>query len=635
MPAPGTAVNIYRDVPMTPSSQRVFRTDAARASFYNSYRVTQVTGVLHINRSRGFLKLTGSAQTWLDCNMLSFNNTNWENQPVYCWVTGVEQLGKNTVKIGFEVADFQTWMFDVKFLPSHIEREHLSASEKALEDADPYRMDVVGLITSEELIPDETLEVTYRQSYNLVGSDGLPELYGKGAKLTPNGVSGLRQTVGYDSSVMPATYLFLGTWDSKSGTGPGDFLAAMQNGAPPSVSIAALLPSARNGFFRGTIVYRIVPTSESDATAVSLALRRGLDWLTVNNLTSQLVCNPITAPVAMGVSEISRIGEGSGAGSSDTASRFVVTPAPYNSSVGYEPVNKKLYRAPYRVVRITSPNGSVGEFPFEYFDTTNAPSGFNDHKHAARFFLYYSFDESVSQTVVPVLYKGSSVGYQNRMVFSNYPQSAYSTDGFLAYLAAKSQEAIMNDTPGSKKQRSNPVARGLSDFGSYLSSMVSNPMGAITGANAADYGRENEIAAQAYALQSLTGSEVQGVRNGDVAAPPFENQRAATQADEYHAGNVENALGARLMQLHWTIDMVTLQGSVLKTFDQYFTLYGYASGRLGTPRVVEWISGGTAPYFGTAGTYVKTKGANVYGIPITNANRIADMFDAGVRFYQG
>lgn len=634
MAVPGTVVNIYRDVPMTPTSQRVFQNDAARATFYNTYRTTQVTGVLHINRSKGFVKLSGSAQDWLDCNMLSFNNTNWENQPVYCWVVGVEQLGKGTVKIAFEVADFQTWMFDVKFLPSHIEREHLSASEKLLEEADPYRQDVVGLITSEELAPDETLEVTYRQPQNLVGSDGLPDLYGDGAELTPAGVVGLRQTVGYESNVMPATYLFLGTWDAV-GTGPGDLLAAMQAGAPSTVSIAALLPSARNGFFRGTIIYRIIPTNEDDALEVSLALRRGLDWLTVNNLISQLVCNPITAPVAMGVSEISRIGEGTGPGSADEAARFVVTPKAYSESVGYEPVNKKLYRAPYRVVRVTSPNGSVGEFPFEYFDTTNAPAGFNDHTHAARFFLYYSFDESISQTVVPVLYKGSSVGYQSRMVFSNYPQSAYSTDGFLAYLAAKSQEAIMNDTPGSKKQRDNKAARTIGDTMSYIGRQITNPLGAISGANAADFGRDNEIASQVYALQNMSGSDIQGIRNGDTAAPPFENQRAATAADEYHAGNVENALGARLMQLHWTIDLVTLQGSVLQVFDQYFTLYGYASGRLGTPRVIEWIGGGAAPYFGPAGTYVKTKGANVYGVPVPNANRIADMFDAGVRFYQG
>ena len=88
---------------------------------------------------------------------------------------------------------------------------------------------------------------------------------------------------------------------------------------------------------------------------------------------------------------------------------------------------------------------------------------------------------------------------------------------------------------------------------------------------------------------------------------------------------------------------VTLNNVMLERFDNYFTHYGYTSGRCGIPRVCAFVSGSSnnddIPHWLTVNgkpcTYIKTADCRVTHSMLPVENQIKAMFDSGVRMING
>lgn len=57
-------------------------------------------------------------------NYMMFKNTNFENKWFYAFVTNVEYVNNNTVKVSYVIDVVQTWLFQFRFNQCLIEREH-------------------------------------------------------------------------------------------------------------------------------------------------------------------------------------------------------------------------------------------------------------------------------------------------------------------------------------------------------------------------------------------------------------------------------------------------------------------------------------------------------------------------------
>ena len=64
--------------------------------------------------------------TIIDCNYLYYQNTGFTNKYYYCFITNMEYVNENATRITFELDVFQTYMFDITYKKSFIEREHVN-----------------------------------------------------------------------------------------------------------------------------------------------------------------------------------------------------------------------------------------------------------------------------------------------------------------------------------------------------------------------------------------------------------------------------------------------------------------------------------------------------------------------------
>lgn len=71
------------------------------------------------------IKVEGNVDDLIMNNYLFYKNAN-TNKWYYCFITNIEWISENSTVIYFETDFWQTWAFDITFMPSFIEREHVS-----------------------------------------------------------------------------------------------------------------------------------------------------------------------------------------------------------------------------------------------------------------------------------------------------------------------------------------------------------------------------------------------------------------------------------------------------------------------------------------------------------------------------
>ena len=117
-------------------------------------------------------------------------------------------------------------------------------------------------------------------------------------------------------------------------------------------------------------------------------------------------------------------------------------------------------------------------------------------------------------------------------------------------------------------------------------------------------------------------------------------EKATYIADQYVAGGGSGYLTYRFRNLYFSLYFITLNDAMTQTVDDYFNAFGYNSGRIGVPRICNFIkSSGDAPHFveiddGPA-TYVKTGDMHVVSNLKPASDYIEALFNAGCRFIKG
>lgn len=228
---------------------------------------------------------------------------------------------------------------------------------------------------------------------------------------------------------------------------------------------------------------------------------------------------------------------------------------------GYTPRNNKLYTYPYNFLSVSTPNGGSRAYHYERFDSDNC--GF-----------YLQGDTTCSPGVLltPINYNGVPVCRDESLTLTGYPQCAYATDAFAAYLSQIcSAQGIV-----STAQNVAQVAAG-------------NPFGVVP------------------VVGTLLGAvENAFIRPGEVR------------------GNSNNSTLFAATELNFIYGRKRVTGEYARIIDEYFDVYGYTCHRVKVPNRT------SRPQW----NYIKTRDCCINASISTDiVTKIQDIYNNGITFW--
>ena len=244
---------------------------------------------------------------------------------------------------------------------------------------------------------------------------------------------------------------------------------------------------------------------------------------------------------------------------------------------GYKPRNKKLFTYPYSFLRVCNEQGIASAYHYELFsDDTQC-----------KFEYYGDLSPAPSVLLYPIGYKGSLKNYDEGIMMNNFPQCAWVTDSFRAY-----------------------IAQNATNIGMSLASSFANI--AFAGANMPV--NDDTISARKTGLS--TGLSIANTLMGIAQArllPP--------QAHGSSSGTLNMALD----RYNFILSKMSIRPEYAKIIDDYFTMFGYACHRVKVPNI------SARPHF----NYTKTVGCNIVGsVPADAMSVICSIYDNGITFWK-
>lgn len=238
---------------------------------------------------------------------------------------------------------------------------------------------------------------------------------------------------------------------------------------------------------------------------------------------------------------------------------------------GYSPKNNKLFTYPYCFYHVDNGKGSELALRYEFFADNQV-----------QIKLYGTVTQPVQVALYPVNYKGSNGVYRSESVIaSDFPMCSWNYDAYKAWVA---QNAIPIGV--------NTIVQAGKSLGSVITGNIG---GGIT--SMVDYAADLLIQDYNASIASdiCKGSQ----NNGGVATASSNN----------------GLFGGKC----------TITAEYAKRIDDYFTVFGYAVGRVMKPTYT------ARPHW----TYIKTVDANIVGsVPCDDMQRIVNIFNTGVTFWR-
>lgn len=252
------------------------------------------------------------------------------------------------------------------------------------------------------------------------------------------------------------------------------------------------------------------------------------------------------------------------------------TPTPHEISFGkswialdgYVPKNKKMFTYPYVMFYVTDNEGTAANYRQEFFtDPDNAT-----------FEVVGAYSPNPAVIMYPTNYNGVAKNYNEKMIVSGYPQCAWSSDTYRAYLAQNAGKLINNTAMA----------------------VISAAAGAATGNPTAIAGSLGSVASTITSLRDASTMPDQA--RGTIDGSPL---------------MAINAKGLQFFRAYIHADQA-------RTIDDFWTMFGYPQNRVAIPNR-------TAR---SRFTYIKTNGCNIVGsVPYNHMDRIKSIYDAGITWW--
>lgn len=122
---PNTVVRLYSSIPIDPSYRNIllFENEAKQSDYFESQDIiAQFTNFSYVQES-GAIRVPINKESLYNVNYISYKNSNFGDKWFYGFVDKIEYLSPNSSAIYFSMDVWQSWCWNLKFLPSFIERE--------------------------------------------------------------------------------------------------------------------------------------------------------------------------------------------------------------------------------------------------------------------------------------------------------------------------------------------------------------------------------------------------------------------------------------------------------------------------------------------------------------------------------
>lgn len=255
---------------------------------------------------------------------------------------------------------------------------------------------------------------------------------------------------------------------------------------------------------------------------------------------------------------------------------------------GYTPHNNKLYTYPYNFMYVTNFQGNSAIYRYEFFK--DALGAFSN---VCSFKLKGDFSPSSSVMLYPQYYKGVDDNYDEMIQLKGYPQVAYATDAYKAWLAQNSASLTTSLAAGI----ATPAMAGVGTLVAGGALAVAAPELVVAGA--------------------LVGAIVGA---GRVLSQVYQHSIMPDQAHGNQGGTMMIANGLLAFGLY----PKHITGEFARIIDGFFDMYGYACHKVKVPNTCvrnHW-------------TYTKTIGCKIVGnIPCDEEEKICKIYDKGITFW--
>lgn len=158
---PDSTITLYGNVDIDNGEQLVFSSRQHQNAYFQS-KIVRASTPCTMVRKTGALRVEIPGSVIATCNYLSFVNPSFDNKTIYARIIDYDYINNECVEISYLIDFWQTWMFDVQFEDSYIEREHLSVEDAVKANTNPYDPTIFEFRTGENLPISKDLEqLTY------------------------------------------------------------------------------------------------------------------------------------------------------------------------------------------------------------------------------------------------------------------------------------------------------------------------------------------------------------------------------------------------------------------------------------------------------------------------------------------
>lgn len=236
--------------------------------------------------------------------------------------------------------------------------------------------------------------------------------------------------------------------------------------------------------------------------------------------------------------------------------------------------NKKLLTYPYSFLYVTNLQGTAAAFPFEFFGGSSC-----------RFQVSSDYCPTPSMLCYPENYKGVQYNTDEKMILSGFPQLAWVSDTYQAWVSNNAAKLSLDG--------------------------ISTAAGAITGA------------IKATATLGTTGTGELFSNFQRALGMLAEKQDREVMPNQAHSAGSPMLMASKNL-LHFEVYWKHITPQFVSIIDDYFTMFGYACGRVKVP------NRNVRPNW----TYTKTIGCVIEGsVPCDDMKAICAIYDRGITFW--
>lgn len=670
----------------------LFSSQESRERYTNKKTLQTFTNLQYQQIDSGVIELNLSYTQARTATYLLIHNVDYEDKVFYCRkINDPIAISPNNCKIYYEIDRWLTDMFEISFADCMIERESLSENGYTKAKANPFDRSILELTTKENLpITKEFENKSYYKLDDLLANQPKVTIKEKVYKPTdlviclqcaqsPDGKLMNTDDKKLEKQIKERIYK-IGQIITSSQVSGGS-----QGGNPPASGkddynipemvqtwnnskAGGLALGAASALLTEDLGNKMIPVLEAEEydeieeitknatvgalmTAKTLVLpfnkkgfeilQKALDRYTIMDKT-RLIIGLYILPAYF----ISNVANGK---IIDNLNKI-----PYKVSIR-DDIDPKLNTFPFSYLRLYSPDGSIKELQKENFTSILGGDSW------ISFYFGCNMHGVPVQFIAPYNYNFTDLlNWSEVMKFNGFPNVPYMTDGFYQQVA---QEMGNANTPKSRsvlRQQDLQANQQLELQSQKKANVVAKGWSLKTGLTNALFGDKHDphynqqMRLQNYEKEQLidksnaefakTSQEFSsgdantrlGILNTSINGNLFNGIKPQNICDEYHPGSLTGFENIQMDALTFRIQQVFLNENVLKAYGKYFELQGYASGRIGIPRVMNFVrNSGQQPHFKDNLTYVKTSNAIVNAKSTLTQSYVTQLFNTGAQFLNG